>query len=189
MGKMEKDSHRRRRRSELKSIILTTLAMGAVIALAGGSLATALVRSLVTRKKYQKSSISRSLKSLLDNGLVYFNEGHFGKRLTLTEKGKGYVKMFESGDRTIIKPKKWDKKFRVVIFDIKESRKSDRDRLRHFLKQLGFMRLQDSVLVYPYDCEDLITLIKAEFKMGRDILYMIVDSIEYDKPIRAFFDL
>ena len=54
---------------------------------------------------------------------------------------------------------------------------------------IGFVRLQDSVWVYPYDCEDLITLLKADFRVGKDVLYLIVDSIENDKYLRAEFNL
>jgi hypothetical protein len=43
------------------------------------------------------------------------------------------------------------------------------------------------VWVYPYDCEDLITLLKADFKIGKDLLYVITESIENDKWLRQSF--
>ena len=189
MGTMEEAGRKRWKRSELQSKILTTLAVGAVVVLAGGGLASALFQTFKTKKRYQPSSVHRSLKNLLSVEFVYFVDGPSGKRLEITEKGRRYLELFEYGEGAIAKPKKWDKRFRVVIFDIKETRKGDRNRLRDFLKKLGFMRLQNSVWVYPYDCENLIKLIKTEFKIGKDVLYMIVDSIEYDAPIRNFFDL
>ena len=54
---------------------------------------------------------------------------------------------------------------------------------------IGFVRLQDSVWVYPYDCEDLIVLLKADFKIGKDVLYMIVDEMEGDTHLRKEFGL
>jgi hypothetical protein len=54
---------------------------------------------------------------------------------------------------------------------------------------IGFVRMQDSVWLYPYDCEDLIVLLKADFKIGKDVLYMIVDSIEADTTWRKHFKL
>ena len=141
-------------------------------------------------KKKRKDSISRSLKNLLESGYVTFGDTGSGKsRLEITERGRAYLSLIEAGDSSRPKPKKWDKKWRMVIFDIKEEKKADRQRLRDFLRKLGFMKLQYSVWVYPYDCEDMITLIKSEFKIGRGILYLIVDTIEYDKPIREHFDL
>ena len=87
------------------------------------------------------------------------------------------------------KKKKWDRRWRVVIFDIPERRKSVRDRLRRFMDTYGFVRLQDSVWVYPHDCEDLIALAKAEFRIGYDVLYMIVERIERDGHLREHFGL
>lgn len=189
MGKLEIESRGRRRRGEVKSKILTTLAVGAVVVLAGGGIASALLRSFKSKKKHQASSINRSLKNLLEQELIYFSDRGGNKHLELTEKGRRHLDLYEYGEGAIMKPKKWDRKFRVVIFDIKEKRRRDRARLREFLRKLGFMHLQHSVWVYPYDCEDLITMIKAEFKIGKDILYMIVDSIEYDLSVRNFFNL
>ena len=77
----------------------------------------------------------------------------------------------------------------MVIFDIKESRKKTRALLRATLRQIGFIRLQNSVWIYPYDCEDLISLLKADFKIGKDILYMIVEKLENDWHLRKSFNL
>ena len=51
------------------------------------------------------------------------------------------------------------------------------------------MRLQDSVWIYPYPCEDLINLLKADFKVGKDLLYLIVNFIENDKWLKRLFGL
>lgn len=85
--------------------------------------------------------------------------------------------------------RRWDKRWRVIIFDIPERRRKVRDRLRNTMRELGFVRLQDSVWVYPYDCEDMMTLMKADFKLGAAVLYMVVEHIENDKHLRAQFTL
>ena len=87
------------------------------------------------------------------------------------------------------KKRKWDRRWRVVIFDIPERRKSVRASLRRFMGEYGFVRLQDSVWIYPYDCEDLIALSKANFRVGADVLYMIVERLERDKHLREHFKL
>ena len=99
------------------------------------------------------------------------------------------LRTLELKDYATKKPKRWDGKWRVLIFDIPERRKSVRDKVRLTLTAIGFKRLQNSVWVYPYDCEDLITLLKADFKIGRDLLYLIVDSIENDAILRDWFDI
>ena len=77
----------------------------------------------------------------------------------------------------------------MVIFDIPERRRSTRVRLRTMLRACGFLQLQQSVWVFPNDCEDIVALIKAELHVGKDILYVIVESIENDARIRRHFKL
>ena len=61
--------------------------------------------------------------------------------------------------------------------------------MRRTIESVGFVKLQQSVWVYPYDCEDFITLMKADFKIGKDVLYVIADKIEYDRPLKEMFEL
>ncbi|HEY4504896.1 MAG TPA: CRISPR-associated endonuclease Cas2 [Candidatus Paceibacterota bacterium] len=188
MGNLEDDYRKRRRKHNIQSAILNTLLIGTVVLVAGPLFLKLLIKSAFDpRRKVKKYTINRALTSLLDRGYVYFNNTDWGKKLEITNKGRAYLLAISDSSLLIPKPKKWDRKFRMVIFDIRESKRADRDKFRLFLRRLGFMRLQDSVWVYPYDCEDIITLIKSEFKIGRGILYLIVDTIEYDKPIREFF--
>src|SRR3989344_3863448 len=88
-----------------------------------------------------------------------------------------------------IKKEKWDGKWRVLIFDIPESLRFIRDQIRATLVAVGFKRLQDSVWIYPYNCEDLIILLKTDLEIGKDLLYMIVDTLEDDEEIKNYFGL
>jgi len=76
-----------------------------------------------------------------------------------------------------------------VIFDIKEWKRGVRDELRNWLLHLGFVRLQNSVWVYPYDCEDILVLLKSNFKIGKEVLYITADKIENDYWLRKEFSL
>jgi hypothetical protein len=49
--------------------------------------------------------------------------------------------------------------------------------------------MQDSVWIFPYDCEELVALLKADFKVGKDLLYMVVEKIENDHALRLHFNL
>jgi|SRR3989338_3611736 len=84
---------------------------------------------------------------------------------------------------------KWDGKWRVVIFDVWEKARSKRDSLRYEIKDFGFIQLQRSVWIYPYECADFIYLLKADFSFGKNIRYMIVDKLDHDKSLRKHFKL
>ena len=142
------------------------------------------VESRILKKK--KSAINISRKRLVENGLLIYNKEGFIK---LTPEGDKILRRIELRNFKIKKPRKWDGKWRVIIFDIKEKRKWLRDSIRGKLSLIGFVRLQNSVWVYPYDCEDLVNLTKADSAIGRELLYIVADQIENEKILLTHFKL
>ncbi|MDD2934975.1 MAG: CRISPR-associated endonuclease Cas2 [Candidatus Pacebacteria bacterium] len=141
------------------------------------------------RKGDQKYYLNKSIKNLVQKGNLVWEEKNGKKFLRITEKGKEQLAKYEVGDLEIKKPKKWDKKWRVVMFDIKETRKSTRKLLRTTLINFGFVKLQNSVWIFPYDCEELVILMKSNLFLGKDVLYMTVDCLENDKWLKEEFGL
>lgn len=107
--------------------------------------------------------------------------------LELTDKGKQEV--FKYTDLKLKKPKKWNGKWTVISFDFNNKRKKLRDLLRFHLKRIGFVRLQDSVWVFPYECEEVIELIKTNMNLKREIVYIRAQSISNEGYIKKIFDL
>ena len=119
-------------------------------------------------------------------------EGHLIEKdgyLRLTSKGEKQLRSLALSLAAPHRLRRWDKKWRILIFDIPERQSSGRKRLRMQLSSVGFVRLQDSVWVYPYPCDDFVSLLKAELRIGKDMLYMIVDSLEGDGYLRKHFGL
>jgi CRISPR-associated endonuclease Cas2 len=184
MGRLERENKKRIRRNTIKKIILASVATAGVlsIALVAPGILVGLKKLGFTPKRL---NARRSRDSLVKEGLLYYE----GNNLRLTEKGKNVLCKLEQNNFVIKKPKKWDKKWRVLIFDIPENKRWIRQKIRMTLRSIGFLKLQNSVWVYPYDCEDYINLIKSDLKVGKSVLYMIVDSIEYDNNIKKHFNL
>ncbi len=162
------------------------------VAVAGSLNSRALVSGVLKELRTPKdkrravlSSVYRARSKLIQAGLICYENGF----VRLTDFGAKSLDVMKANNFQFAKPKKWDKKWRILIFDIREERKGLRDKLRKTLVSIGFVRLQDSVWVYPYDCEDLITLLKADFKIGKDVLYIIADEIENDRAICDYFGL
>jgi DNA-binding transcriptional regulator PaaX len=61
--------------------------------------------------------------------------------------------------------------------------------LRFKLESIGFIRLQNSVWVYPYDCEELLVLLKNDYQLGKEVLYIIADKIERSTVLKRRFGL
>ena len=186
MGNLERESKRVSRNALIRSVLLNTVKVTALLTLytAAPNAVSGFYKLGLLPGSRQKETVKRSYLRLLKNGYLT----HEGKYLRLTPKGNRELLQLQSRVR-VKKPRRWDRKWRVLIFDIPERRKTLRDRVRLALQDIGFIRLQDSVWVFPYDCEDLVTLLKADFRIGWDMLYLIVDQIENDRWLRGEFGL
>lgn len=120
-------------------------------------------------KNIDRRTFNNSIKRLSQEKLIEerrMSDGSFN--LILTKKGKDEaLKLSLMGDViNFRKPKTWDKKWRIVIFDIPEKDREFRDILRNHLFTLEFYKLQQSVFVSPYPYEksilELASLYSAE---------------------------
>lgn len=134
--------------------------------------------------------ISQTLANLERVGLVTVS-GAWGKRsVVLTQKGKEVAEEVEFGEYQIPEQAFWDGKWRVLMFDIVEKRRAVRDRLRHMLENTGFVRLQDSVWVYPYPCDEFVALLRAHLKSGvGEVRTLVAEALESDRELRKHFKL
>lgn len=138
------------------------------------------------REKARKEwGIKKAVKQLEE--MKYIKIDKDGKRVYLIDKGALELLKFRL---TRYKPE-WDEKWRIVIFDIPEDKRKQRDFLRTRLKWLGFKELHKSVWVFPYDIkkemEDLLTI--CNFDIEGDVRFLSVEKIESDKDLRKRFDL
>ena len=184
---MESEIRHRTRNTKIQKVVLKTVA-------AAGFLSVALLAPNALRmlKIFDKSvgqrkrrSILASRERLIEYGLLEYH----GNSLHLTKKGADKLFDIERREYKLPRPERWDKKWRVLIFDIPENKKMLREKIRATLVSIGFKHLQDSVWIYPYDCEDLILLLKADFQVGKELLYLIVEKIEHEESIKEFFGL
>lgn len=189
MGKLEKRNAKQVRRTKINMAIISIVAVTGVIAVS--AIAPGLTHVL-GKSKYLRQRLynSRSRVSRLIAAGYLATEHNAGKTfLRLTEKGERFAALMQDGALTPKKPRRWDGKWRLLIFDIPERRRRARGQVRKTLVKLGFVRLQDSVWAFPYDCEDYIAILKADLRIGKDVLYIIADQIENDTVLRSHFKL
>ena len=155
------------------------------IALIAPAVVGAMGKLGIIPKRRQSEYVNSSTSKLVKRGLLFYN----GKKYQLTSKGESLLRRWKFADFELSKPKKWDRKWRVIIFDIPEKKKKVREQVRYLFAQAGLRRLQDSVWVYTYDCEDVVGLLKTDFGIGKDLLYLIVDELESDRHLRKDFGL
>ena len=191
MGTVEQRARKVRRLRTFQKAALIAVLAGAMVLTGAVPDFNKILRYFIGNKKGARFNyrVKTALGRLAANGLVTFEEREGKRYARITEVGKQVLEFESLRDKAMRKPRRWDGRWRVVLFDIPERRRRVRNQLRRFMQEFGFERLQDSAWIYPYDCEDIIALAKANFRIGADALYMIVEQLERDKHMREHFGL
>lgn len=176
------------RKSKVTEVVLKTIATAGILTIAMAVPNAVSLLGMVGPRN-RSFRVKKALKRLIEEGYVVMSKKEGDRYLSLTSKGQKLSARISMGNLTVKRPGTWDGKWHVLIFDIPENKKAVRDKIRQTLILIGFVRLQDSVWVYPYYCEDFITLLKVDFKIGKELLYLIVDSLEGDTSLKKYFEL
>ncbi|MEK7060478.1 MAG: CRISPR-associated endonuclease Cas2 [Patescibacteria group bacterium] len=143
-----------------------------------------------SRRKELYARIRLARNRLKQRGLICEEERDNGVYLRLTPAGERIIEKVLMREYCIPEPVRWDGKWRVLIFDIKETRKRARNTLRKLLAGAGFFRLQDSVWIHPYQCDEFVALVRAHLASGvGELRSLVVEALESDKPFREHFGL
>lgn len=186
---VKKKKERKVRIAKVQKAVLLALAVagGLTMALVAPNALQVLQQfGWVKTKRNFRATVNRSVDRLEKAKFITKDERGF---VTLTKTGEKRLADIKRSNYKLEKPEKWDGKWRVVSFDIKERRRAVREQLRLTLGSVGFVHLHHSVWVHPYDCEDFLSLLKADYHIGVEVLYIIADYIENDGWLRRHFRL
>jgi DNA-binding transcriptional regulator PaaX len=108
--------------------------------------------------------------------------------VSLTEKGilRALNIIFR---RLEIRKEKWDGKWRIFAFDIPEECRKGRNALRYRFRSAGFYELQESLFVYPYDCQKEVTALVKLFKLEKYVRFISADFIDNEERLKSRYKL
>ncbi len=138
-------------------------------------------------KEGARYAITRSLKSLREAGLVensYSGQNNYARLTTL---GKKKINTLKLEDDTTLVNTVWDGFWRIILLDIPESRKSERESLRYLLKKAGFVCLKNSAWISPYPYENLFINIKKDLGFTTELMIIVTDKLDEETRL-AFLE-
>jgi len=119
-----------------------------------------------------------------------------GSVQVISKNGKKFLKLTKKGQLEILLAKavmpaqgKWDGKWRMLIFDIPEAVKPQRNKLRWLLKKNNFKKLQASVYINPYPLNREAVTYLQESGLNAYIRIIKVEEMDNDKDLRKKFNL
>jgi len=141
-------------------------------------------------EKENRQALQRAINSLYTSRLVEEKNHKDGTTtLVLNENGKIKALRFNLDRLEIKKPTRWDKKWRIVMFDIPEKLKRLRDSLRLHFQEIGLIELQKSVLVYPYPCNKEIEFILEFYNARKYVRFVLAERIDNELHLKKKFSL
>ncbi|PIR27260.1 hypothetical protein COV40_01805 [Candidatus Berkelbacteria bacterium CG11_big_fil_rev_8_21_14_0_20_42_15] len=132
--------------------------------------------------RYDKAEINDRIQYLKSMGFIKTFTESRERFVELSPKGFKKLKKL-SAEIKIDRPKKWDKKWRMVIFDVPEKFRSSRNSLRFKLLSLGLIKIQKSVYVYPFPCTDEIVSLSRSLGIEKSVTVMVADIIQGEEEI------
>lgn len=143
-------------------------------------------------RKFKETQLKRALQRLKNHNKVeYVRENGDNMVIRITKNGRDFLEKINFNTLTLERPNIWDKKWRLVIFDVPEKKKLAREALREKLKDMDFKKLQHSIWVTPFPCEKEINLIKTIFNLSDYWIDVIITenigTKEYQ--MRKYFNL
>ncbi len=174
----------------LKIVGVVTLVL-VVSTIAAPQLPYFILRAYLKHKfgtKYTNDQIYNSLRYLKRKKFIAFEFKESKLKIFLTHYGRKHLETINIHEIKI-PPTKWDGRWRLLTFDIPESKNAARHFFRKKLKQLGFFHFQRSVFILPFGCEEEISQI-TKFLQIRPYVHLITcDRFPNDASLVKKFKL
>ena len=127
------------------------------------------------------------MKNLVDSGCIEIHSSDNQKYLRLTKKGKSKLNCIKLEGEEALVPRTWDGFWRIIILDIPENRKSEREALRYLLKKANFVCVKNTVWVSPHPYEHLFTNIKKDLNLGTELMILVTNKLDEETNL-AFLE-
>lgn len=138
--------------------------------------------------QYNKGRLKFVIKRLEKQKMIEILEQENGFLVKVTEKGKRKMLKYDL-DNLSLNKNKWDRKWRIITYDVNENKKEARREFRSLLKKLQFLQLQKSVYLTPFSCENEIEYIRQIYGIGQDVVILTVSGLENESAYKQYFGL
>ena len=136
------------------------------------------IKNTYTSKNRPEYAISRSIKNLTSDGLVECLQSEYQPYFRLSDEGRKRFNCNALDDDTTLVSNNWDGYWRIIILDLPEERKNEREALRYLLKKAGFVCIKNSVWVSIYPYENLFINIKKDLNLSSEMMVIVTDKVD-----------
>lgn len=139
--------------------------------------------------KSQRQKMMKTIHNLRSRKLIEWDRQGDKIMLKITPRGRAVFLQKRMYELKIKKQQKWDKIWRVVIFDIPNNLGKKRDAFRQRLKNMGFFQFQKSAFIIPYPCQQELEATLEYYGLFDYITYLEATHISGGERCHQYFDL
>jgi len=131
-------------------------------------------------------ALARALKNLVEGGYAEIHKTERQNYAKITPQGKTKLNSLTLENEDALVPQSWDGFWRIILLDLPEERKSERESLRYLLKKAGFVCLKNSAWISPFPFEHLFTNIKKDLGLTTEMMILVTEHIDEESKKSLF---
>src|SRR3989344_1601823 len=132
-------------------------------------------------------ALVRTAKRLVESGYAEMLDSGRERYLRLTKKGKTKLDTIRLEGNDMLVPQTWDGQWRIIILDLGEERKSEREALRYLLKKANFVCVKNTVWISHLPYEHLFENIKKDLGLTTELMIIVTDNLDSETRL-AFLE-
>lgn len=143
------------------------------------------------QKEWEKFNLWRLrqvIKRMQNSKLLEIKEEEGIPIIKITDRGKQKLLRYKV-DEMVLDESNWDGKWRLIIYDVASTKRANSEMFRTMLNKLRFLKLQKSVYLTPFKCEDEIEYLRLLFEVGNEVQILKVGSLENEAAYRRYFGI
>lgn len=139
-------------------------------------------------EKFNLWRLRQVIKRMQNSKLVEIKEQNSQIIVKITEKGRKKLLSYDL-EKIKLDESKWDGKWRLVIYDVKKSKRNNSEAFRMSLRKLNLLKFQKSVYLTPFKCEDEIEYLRQLHEIGDEVQILTVGSLENEIAYKRYFGI
>jgi DNA-binding transcriptional regulator PaaX len=160
---------------DILRLVAVGLAVGGTALMAPNTLQ--LIEYLQPTNRHERRKIWTAIRYLERRDRIRMEERDGTQYLLLTEKGRIQHNEDAIWEMSIRHPYRWDRKWRLVMFDLPSGPERVRKSFREKLEDFGFKLYQRSVFIYPYECHEEVNVVADWYGVRKHVRYVVATEI------------